>query len=168
MSVARPDVLGDCDVGDSDVGGCAVVVAVELLAVAGVGEALLALAVSRLPDVRLGAAFVAAALLLGFVLGFFVAAGVADGVLLGASASCGQIVVTAMSGGSRRPPSCQTQASVEPGAGSWVAAPRELYTQVLDPVARYQYDQYVVVLVLEHSGAWSIWQTRPGWRGTNA
>jgi hypothetical protein len=42
----------------------------------------------------------------------------------GDDATCGQIVRSAMSGGSRRPPSCQTQASVDPGAGSWLPAPR--------------------------------------------
>jgi len=35
-----------------------------------------------------------------------------------AVATCGQIVSSATSGGSRRPPSCQTHASVDPGAGS--------------------------------------------------
>jgi hypothetical protein len=78
------------------------------------------------------------------------------------AASCGQIVRSPMLGGSRRPPSCQTQASVPPGAGSWAPAPRELYTQVLEPLARYQYDQYVVVLVRSHAGTPSTWQTSPG------
>jgi hypothetical protein len=32
--------------------------------------------------------------------------------------TCGQIAPSATSGGSRRPPSCQTHASVDPGAGS--------------------------------------------------
>jgi hypothetical protein len=39
------------------------------------------------------------------------------------AAAWGQIVLNAMSGGWRRPPSCQTQPSVSPGSGSWLAAP---------------------------------------------
>jgi len=35
-----------------------------------------------------------------------------------AAVTCGQIVASVTSGGSRRPPSCQTHASVDPGSGS--------------------------------------------------
>jgi hypothetical protein len=46
-----------------------------------------------------------------------------DGVGLGADAAAGQIERNDRSGGWRLPPSCQTHASVDPGAGSKVAAP---------------------------------------------
>jgi hypothetical protein len=97
--------------------------------------------------VRLGV-FFAAALVAVFLAGCFVLAArwdglvvaarvagravdVGDGVFavlvaVGSPAACGQMVVSAMSGGCLRPPSCHTQASVDPGAGSCAAEPAEL------------------------------------------
>jgi hypothetical protein len=60
--------------------------------------------------------------------GFEVRVGLGDavggaGFGFGWALSCGQIVDAATSGGSVLPPSCQTQASVDPGLGLWVPAP---------------------------------------------
>jgi hypothetical protein len=55
-----------------------------------------------------------------------VRAGADVAVLVGGAdvrAAWGQTVLKAMAGGWRRPPSCQTQPSVEPGFGSCVPAP---------------------------------------------
>lgn len=61
--------------------------------------------------------------------------------VVGDANACGQISRNPIEGGSRRPPSCHTHASVEPGAGSWLPAPCVAYVQVDEPFARYQYDQ---------------------------
>jgi hypothetical protein len=44
---------------------------------------------------------------------------------LGSRSRVGQICAKPVDGGSRRPPSCLTQPSVDPGGGSWVPAPCE-------------------------------------------
>ena len=51
------------------------------------------------------------------------AAPVGERVGFGDWLACGHRVPNAMSGGSCRPPSCHTQASVAPGSGSWLPAP---------------------------------------------
>ncbi len=89
---------------------------------------------------RLGVALVAGAAESVAGLGCFRARDVADavgaapvdadarvvgGLLVGVPGlvACGQTVRKAMSGGSRRPPSCHTHPSVSPGFGSWLPAP---------------------------------------------
>jgi hypothetical protein len=61
-----------------------------------------------------GGALAVAGLWVGFVL-----VGFGDGL----AASCGQMVSARVPGGGVRPPSCQTQPSVEPGFGLCVAGP---------------------------------------------